>query len=42
MNIMFNPHKLIIYNMNDFDTEPVTIIKESIPIPAHLKSNKTA
>ena len=45
---MFNPPKLIIYNMDDFDdfddmdTEPVTVLKENIPRPAHLKSNKTA
>ena len=39
---MFNPSKRIIYNMNNFDTEPVTVLKEIIPLPAHLKSNKTA
>ena len=28
-------------NFDDMDTEPVTVLKEIIPLPAHLKSNKT-
>ena len=29
-------------NFGDMDTEPVTVLMENIPLPAHLQSNKTA